>query len=210
MILSYLILGLLRDGEQQHGYHIVTWYRARTGRRANPGPFYRELGRLAAAGLVCTGVNPPGADARRVPYRITPRGCAQFDRWLGAPAGADLDTWVFFAERLSPDARGRTIERLRNGLLLRRTALGDAREEACVRQRAAGRYEPLPALLAREMKVLSAELDFLDEVRARLAAREAPASAGMPVRCPPDRHPVGAGGLGERSSAPQPRWHDGA
>src|SRR5439155_1490458 len=78
----YLVLGLLRDGAARHGYGIMKEYQQRSGIQMCTGRFYNKLQRLAADGLVTTAANPPGADPRRTPYRITTAGAACFDAWL--------------------------------------------------------------------------------------------------------------------------------
>ena len=72
----HLVLGFLRDGRPRHGYELITEYKGHFGEKLNPGNLYRELARLAGEGLVKNGVNPPGADPRRIPYQITERGRA--------------------------------------------------------------------------------------------------------------------------------------
>src|SRR5436309_925231 len=78
----YLVLGLLRNGVARHGYALMKEYQRRSDTRIGSGRFYGKLQRLAAEGLVTTVANPPGADARRAPYRITAAGAALFDVWL--------------------------------------------------------------------------------------------------------------------------------
>jgi DNA-binding PadR family transcriptional regulator len=182
----HVILGLLRDGKQRHGYELVTLYRGRSGTRLGPGNFYRYLSRLGEAGLVETAANPPEADARRIPYRITDRGRQRFDQWLLAPLREDddLSEWILFLDRVPNDVRDRILERRQEDLWHRNKMLARAREDALAASPA--EYNPLPALIARQMKQVSAELDFLEELRAHIAAWERrqagtqPAKAEMP------------------------------
>src|SRR5579875_1888370 len=145
---SHVILGLLRDGRQRHGYELINDYRLRSGTLPSPGNLYRELGRLAAAKLIATGVNPPDADPRRIPYQIT--------------------------DRVPEDARERLLDRRQEDLWMRSKELARALEDASVRARedgAASGYNPLPVVLERQSKLLAAELEFLKEFRATLAAQ---------------------------------------
>jgi DNA-binding PadR family transcriptional regulator len=175
---SHVILGLLRDGEHRHGYELITHYRLRSGNRISPGNFYRELTRMAAVGLVQTGVNPPGADTRRIPYQITERGRCQFDRWLVAPSREDEDIagWLLFVGRVPREARDRILQRYREDLWVKNKMLTRAREDALraeAEQPPGPGYDPLPIILSRQMKQVSAELDFLDEFREYLEALDA-------------------------------------
>lgn len=167
---QYLILGFLRDGEARHGYDLIREYRARSGGEVSTGNFYRELGRLTAQGLIESGVNPPDADPRRVPYRITERGCEAFDRWLIAPIDRreEMITRLLFADRIPVDKLIGLFDRWQDELLLRGKALAREREDALGSREASdslGRYDALPCLLLRRMKHVTAELDFLTEFR---------------------------------------------
>src|SRR5438128_5910101 len=145
---GHVILGLLRDGRQRHGYELMTEYRMRSGNQVSIGNFYRELGRLAEHGFVQTGINPPDADARRIPYQITEKGRQTFDQWVLSPSTQDdLATWLLFVDRVPQEARLRLLDRWQEELWMRGKALAHAREDALAK-RAAGapdRYNPLPA-----------------------------------------------------------------
>ena len=167
---QYLILGFLRDGEARHGYDLIREYRARSGGEVSTGNFYRELGRLTAQCLIESGVNPPDADPRRVPYRITETGCEAFDRWLIAPIDRreEMITRLLFADRIPADKLARLLDRWQDELLLRGKALAREREDALGNREASGStgsYDALPCLLLRRMKHVTAELDFLAEFR---------------------------------------------
>jgi DNA-binding PadR family transcriptional regulator len=165
-----LILGLLRDGEARHGYDLIREYRARSGGEVSAGNFYRELARLTAQCLIESGVNPPDADPRRVPYLITETGCEAFDRWLIAPIDRreEMITRLLFADRIPVDKLAGLFDRWQEELLLRGKALAREREDALGKGDASdspGRYDALPCLLLRRMKHVTAELDFLAEFR---------------------------------------------
>lgn len=179
---SHVILGLLRDGQQRHGYELTMQYRLRSGNMVGPGSFYRELTRLLQAGLVQTGVNPPGADARRIPYEITERARQSFDRWLTAPTRdqEDIESWLLFVHLVERAVRDEILDRYRDDLWMRNKLLTRTRDDALRVQREQPEgYSPLPVIIARQIKQVSAELDFVDEFRAFLADADAGAdSAG--------------------------------
>jgi DNA-binding PadR family transcriptional regulator len=166
----HLILGLMRDGQPRHGYGLMTEYRGRAGGRISIGNLYRELGRLASASLVRSGVNPPEADPRRIPYQITERGCQLFDQWLVSPLTQDgeLSERLLFVDQIPGDALGRLLDRWQEELWLRGKAITRAREDALANHSGDGtptRYNSLPVLLSRQLKHVSAELEFLKEFR---------------------------------------------
>lgn len=176
-MIRHVILGLLRDGQPRHGYELMLEHRARSGEQISTGNFYRELARLSGEGLLQTGINPPDADARRIPYQTTDRGSRAFDQWLVSPqAEADeLSERLLFVDRIPSDVRERLFDRWQETLWMRSKALARAREDALAEQgqQPPGSYNPLPALILRRMKHLTAELEFLKEFRAEL---DAPAS----------------------------------
>ena len=105
---GHVILGLLRDCRLRHGYEIMTEYRERAGSPVSIGNIYRELARLAGQGLLQTGINPPDADARRIPYHITEKGRLAFDQWLQAPSSQDdVAHWLLFVDRVPAEVRAR-------------------------------------------------------------------------------------------------------
>src|SRR5262245_36529854 len=124
------ILGLLRDGRPRHGYELTREYRVRFGRPANPGNFYRECAKLVSQGLIIADPNPADADARRIPYRITADGCRDFDEWLHEPRPLDgaLDSWIMFADLLTPDDRMRLLDAMRETLVTAADSLARSRE----------------------------------------------------------------------------------
>ena len=172
-MLWHVILGLLRDGELHHGYELMTAFRVRSGGPASPGNFYRELGRLQTHGLVETALNPPDADARRIPYHITEKGRAGFDRWLLAPPmnDGDLAGWLLFVGRVPPADRERLLDRWQEELWVRSQELARqhrAAVDAAATAEASADYEPLRVLLSRQLKHLAADLAFLEDLRSDL------------------------------------------
>jgi len=169
---SHLILGLLRDGRLRHGYELIIEYKTRSGIRVSAGSFYRELARLTGHGFVETGDNPPEADSRRIPYRITDRGRSEFDGWLVRPTtpNGEIEAWLLFVDRISPETREQLLERQQEELWMRGKVLARARDDALAQRTRVG-YDPLPALLSRRMKQVAAELEFLREFRSELDAR---------------------------------------
>jgi len=167
----HLILGLLRDGRARHGYELVSAYRVRSAQAMNAGNLYRECSKMVSQGLIAPEENPPDADPRRIPYRITELGRREFDAWLLAPSYPALDGWVLFAELLEPSDRVRLLTRLQEDLWLENKALVRAREDAMTRARrapAASAFQPAAFVLLRRIKRLTAELEFLDELRQEL------------------------------------------
>lgn len=169
----HVMLGLLRDGERRHGYHLVIRFREETGCAISPGNVYRELARLASEGWVETVARPADADPRRVPYRITARGREHFDRWVSrAPARDDeFREWLLFAHRVPRDVRERILERRREDLWMRSRLLERRREDS------PGAAGPVPAatLAALDARRIAAEMEFLEDLP-RLLSR-APAAA---------------------------------
>jgi DNA-binding PadR family transcriptional regulator len=174
-MLWHVILGLLRDGRLHHGYELMTAYRVRSGTPASPGNFYRELARLGTHGYVETGVNPPDADARRIPYHITERGRGAFDRWLQAPplSEGELSGWLLFAGRLPTTERERVLDCWEEQLWLRSQELSRQHREALDQARAGrppAEYQSLRVLLSRQLKHVAADLAFLEELRSDIKA----------------------------------------
>jgi DNA-binding PadR family transcriptional regulator len=197
-VLVHLILGFLRDGTARHGYELIVEYRERLGEKLNPGNLYRELARLNAQGLVRVGVNPPGADPRRIPCEITERGRQVFDQWLLSPSSQDGDFpgWLAFADRVPDEVRARVLERREEELWVRGKVLARAREDALAKNVAEQRdqYNPLPVLLSRRLKLVAAELEFIQEFRRECevgqqasAATEQRGSAASRARRAPSR-----------------------
>ena len=169
----HAILGLLRDGRARHGYDLIHEYRTRSGRPVNPGNFYRECSKLVAQGLITPDANPPNADPRRIPYRITETGRTDFDAWLTdtKTLHTGLDNWMIFADMLPSPERMRLLDALRDSLRLDGKALASARDGVVSRVRRideARRYHPASYLLLRRIRQTTAELEFLVELRRTL------------------------------------------
>lgn len=186
----YLVLGLLRNGASLHGYALMKSYRERTGVQLSTGSFYRELQRLVAEGLVETAANPSDADPRRAPYAITEAGEAAFETWLTGPTGAaigryedELSSKVLFLGRVDPVLVKKLIDGWKEELWLR----SKMHERSCAmlgaqsKRAAVESFDALPFLLARNLKHLAADLEFLDEFWAAydewVALQRSPASA---------------------------------
>jgi DNA-binding PadR family transcriptional regulator len=172
----FLILGLLRNGARLHGYALVKEYRERSGAEVSTGNFYRELQRLVVDGLIGSADNPPEADARRTPYEITPAGIAAFDRWFAAREAAggacvedDISARALFIADAEPAQVTALLDHLEENLWFSGKTLERMRQLALGRTRVAGRFEVLPSLLARRLKRLAADLEFLEEFRAAYA-----------------------------------------
>jgi DNA-binding PadR family transcriptional regulator len=184
----YLVLGLLRSGGARHGYALMKEYRERAGIQVSTGNFYRELARLVAEGLVQTVGRSPGTDPRRAPYEVTPAGIAAFDAWLHAPLGPliaaqddGLSARAVFLADVAPEAVPGVLDRWQEELWLKGKMLERAREDAL--KAAAGDGRPvraLPLLLARRLRHVAADLEFLDEFRASVA--RSPRRDGPPDR----------------------------
>ena len=194
----YLILGLLREGTAKHGYALAKQYREQSGVLANTGTFYRELQNLTGLGLVQIAENPPGADPRRTLYVITPTGRTAFDEWLFHPPeireGWREDEISSRARFLLGHDNGPIEELLvhwERQLWVHGKVIERARDAARANeQRGAGRgFGVLAVLLARRLKCITADVEFIAEFRelasqaetspaeSRLGARSAPVSA---------------------------------
>ena len=184
----YLVLGLLRGGSARHGYALMKEYRERAGIQVSTGNFYRELARLVAEGLVQTASRSPGTDPRRAPYEITPAGVAAFDAWLHEPLGPliaaqddGLSARAVFLADVAPDAVAGVLDRWQEELWLKGKMLERAREDALKAAGGDGRaVSALPLLLARRLRHIAADLEFLDEFRATVA--RSPTNGGAPDR----------------------------
>jgi DNA-binding PadR family transcriptional regulator len=171
----YLVLGLLRDGTCLHGYALMKDYRERAGVQLSTGSFYREIQRLVAEGLVQTASNPADADPRRAPYQITELGSAAFDAWLTGPTGLglgryddELSSRVLFLANADPVVAYKLIDGWKEELWLRSKMHERSRGPLIVPRddREEHSFGALRFLLARNLKHLAADLEFLDEFKA--------------------------------------------
>jgi hypothetical protein len=192
----FLILGLLRKGARLHGYALVKEYRERSGAEVSTGNFYRELQRLVVDGLIGSAENPPEADARRTPYEITAAGIAAFDEWFtareaagGSCAEDDISARALFITDAEPAQVAALLDRLEENLWFAGKTLERMRQLALGRVSVPGRFEVLPSLLARRLKRLAADLEFLEEFRSAYAGWLAAthASATPPLGASPLR-----------------------
>jgi len=208
-MLRDLILGLLRDGKPRHGFGLMTEYKLRSGIKVSTGNFYRELSKLLAEGLIQAGTNPPDADPRRIPYEITPAGEEAFDRWLAGPTSPpqgthedELSERLLFLDQADPQTVKRLLDRWWEELWIRNKRLARAREDVLAQISADGstpRYHALAFLLARRIKHVAADVEFLEEVREEYAkwVEERAGAAGGPAR-PQASEAKGARGRRER------------
>jgi len=173
-MVRYLVLGLLRGGARLHGYALVRADRDLRGFELNSGNVYRELQRLSAEGLVRPVANPDGADPRRTPYEITEAGVEAFDEWfeqltlrLDAHDDDALSLWIVFISSVDPAVGRPLLGRWRDELWLHSKML-ERERDAVLLQRREERPLPFPVranLLARRLKHVGADLEFLDEFR---------------------------------------------
>jgi len=148
-------------------------YQQRSGTPIGSGRFYNKLQRLAAEGLVTTAANPPGADPRRTPYRITSTGAASFDVWLRDSAnpdsqrGDDLCAHALLLTAAEPAVVSATLDRWRNDIAMRGARIEEAHARALTTRRASppSAFYPLPVVLARRLKHAVADIEFIDEFR---------------------------------------------
>lgn len=168
----FVILGLLREGEAYHGYALMKLYRQRSGARMSQGGFYRELQRLVAEGLLRTAPRSAKADPRCAPYEITDAGAAVFDEWFATSEPVideredELSTRVLFLGTVETEVARSALDDWKNELWfqskmferLRLRALDQAEEEP-------ENFNPLPHLIARRIKRIAADLEFVEELR---------------------------------------------
>src|SRR5690349_5313732 len=172
-MLRYVLLALLADGNAAHGYALMKAYWERAGVRLSIGNVYRELQRLVADGLLVTAANPPGADPRRAPYRITKQGREALEGWLSAPVhtltSAPADA---LAHRLAilgdvgAAKVGEFLEELHRELWERSKMLERERALATQRDKRQPPAAPTRAfLLSRRAKHLAVDIEMVDEMR---------------------------------------------
>jgi DNA-binding PadR family transcriptional regulator len=142
-------------------------HRARSGEHLSAGNFYRELAKLAEEGLAKRGTCPPDVDQRRVPYYISDRGSVTFDQWLAYPVAErdEITCRLVFADRIPVGLRKELFERWQEDLWIEGKQLVRAREDALAKRRArtGNGYDPLPALLNRQISKVFVEVKFLNE-----------------------------------------------
>jgi DNA-binding PadR family transcriptional regulator len=178
----FIVLGLLRNGGTLHGYALMKAYRSRTGVQMSTGTFYRELQNLVAEGLVCLVDRAPDVDARRTPYQITPQGCDLFDRWLVRPPiialGSDdeLTARTMFLHEAQPEIARKMIDAWKEELWLLSKKFERDRQSELHRCASEGTpFSILVLLLARRLRHLAGDVEYLDELRSALESLPAPA-----------------------------------
>jgi DNA-binding PadR family transcriptional regulator len=197
-MLRYVLLALLGDGSLAHGYALMKAYRERSGVRLSIGNVYRELSRLAGEGFIVAATNPPGADPRRAPYRITEKGRDALAAWLAAPVhtltsiSADpLSHRLAILGDLDPVRAAEFLSELHTELWEQSKTL--ERERAATSQRDKREMPTLPTrrfLLGRRARHLATDIEMVDEMRTLLTAggkRLASKAAMVPERVPPRR-----------------------
>ncbi len=196
-LLCHLLLGLLRVGDPRHGYRLMKDYRAHVGEPANAGSIYRGLRRLAAEGLVTKALSPPETDARRIRYEITDEGRRVFDAWLARPRVDDTNfaVWMLFIDRVPVAPRKTVLDRREEYLRMRLEGLAREQLQGGAQQQSGVQGTPLPAPLARRLKLLDAELEFIRrlglEFRGPLdscSQTEGPVGSSLQTRSGPARN----------------------
>ena len=187
----YLVLGLLRDGVAYHGYALMKAYRDRSGVSISTGNFYRELQRLVAEGLVLTVENPPEADSRRAPYQITDQGIASFEAWLSSTPmmfgtyDDELSSRAVFIGEVEPASAQRLLDRWRESVWIHGKTLEREREQVPVVPANRSGFNARRILLARRIKHVAADLEFIEELRSACLPR--PMSPALPVQSSPSK-----------------------
>jgi DNA-binding PadR family transcriptional regulator len=182
-----LLLGILRDGKPRHGYALAKDYERRTALTLGAGTVYRELKGLAEAGLVRPVDNPAGADPRRLPHQITRRGAEAFESWfshvpeVSVGNDSELAARVTFLPEIDSELAARVTERFRINYWMVAKSLERDLEECLRGQTSDAAPAPHPILIHRRLRLVQAELDFLDEVRRKYALTTV-AQESEPVR----------------------------
>ncbi len=177
-MLRYVLLALLADGRPAHGYALMKGYAERSGVRLSIGNIYRELQRLVADGWIVTVANPEGADPRRAPYTITPRGREALTSWisesvqyLARPVPDELSHRLALIGDIDPDVATKFLADVHAELWERAKTLERERALAS-RQEKHGDpvFRTRPILLGRNARHFAADIELVDEIRTRFAA----------------------------------------
>jgi DNA-binding PadR family transcriptional regulator len=178
-MVRYAILGLLRTGVARHGYALLKEYRWLSGCQLSVGNIYRELQRLLSDGLIEPTPNPPGADARRTPYRITREGVVAFDAWLTNPRTGNVGDYhdemslrACLVVQMAGSPVGEVLDRWKEELTIRRSALSRERP-GTARPTSIGsgeQFDSLTLLAGRRLKHLAVDVEFVEDLRAAYGA----------------------------------------
>jgi DNA-binding PadR family transcriptional regulator len=169
----FLILGLFRKGRVHHGYALMKAYRELCGVQISTGSFYRELQRLVSEGWITPTDDPGGADPRRACYTITAAGAIAFDVWLAervdvgdAYVEDDFSARALFIGNAGPGVVGSMLDRWREELWFHGKLLERARERIAGSTRRREDLLPIDVFVARRLKHIAADLQFVDEFSA--------------------------------------------
>jgi DNA-binding PadR family transcriptional regulator len=184
-LFRFIVLGLLRGCGPQHGYGLMKAFERRSGLRVSSGNFYRELRRLVIEGLVTT-ASRGDRDERRLAYAISAAGEATFDEWFALTPSLtgrgpdDLSARTLFFGDTSAAAVARLLEEWERDLWFQSKLLERGRVAAAA-SAGAGEFAILPLLLSRQVRHLTLDVEFLDQVRTAFQqwseARKPPATA---------------------------------
>jgi DNA-binding PadR family transcriptional regulator len=146
-------------------------HESRSGLRISTGSFYRELGKLLAAGLVRAAANPEGDDARRTPYSISPAGATVFDEWFvrrpGEPINSDdeIASRAIFLAETDPTVARQVMIRWGETLWLRSKVLERERKAALAEMSAKGaEFSTRALLVSRRLAHVAADIEFLEKL----------------------------------------------
>ena len=169
-----LLLGLLRR-QEMHGYQLMEFF----DRTLNfcvdikKPTAYFLLDKMAEAGWITETESQAGHRPPRRVYRLTPQGEAEFQRLLRenlasySPALFPSDTGLAFVEALKP-AEALDLLRQRRPLI----AAALAKAQAAPPHAGGSQF-----VVEHQVHHLTAELEWLDDITARLAAAPAPKAA---------------------------------
>lgn len=119
-MISYIILGMLSNGDGLTGYELKKYIENGIGifYKASYGSLYPALKRLAKEGLVVLSEGFAGERKKKI-YHITDSGSQAFHDWLTAPidisgSASNQLAKVYFFDRLSPQIRVQLLTEYEN------------------------------------------------------------------------------------------------
>jgi DNA-binding PadR family transcriptional regulator len=197
-MLRYVLLALLANGEPKHGYALMKAYAERSGVRLSIGNVYRELQRLVSDGWIVTVANPEGADPRRAPYTITPKGREALASWLAEsvhflarPLPDELLHRLALIGDIDPDVATKFLDDLHAELWERAKTLERDRALASRQEKEDDKvFRTRPILLGRNARHLAADIELVDEIRASFMAFRARTARPAGSVLPSERKPV--------------------